>query len=502
MYKLLIVDDEEIEREGMACFIPWEDYEVQLVGTAWNGVDGLEQIRKTQPDIVFTDIKMPVMNGIELIRAVKKENLNIEFIVLSGYGEYEYTSQAMELGVRHYLLKPCDENKIMAILEKVKKEIESQKCQKEEVKNYRQAVKTLLPKAKEQILRNLLLERTDFKETGKYLFDDGEEEKQNLRVIGFKEDGGFDELEQFILGNVLRELVGEARVLESACIGQEILFLLKDTEMEWLEAAVKRIRESLIAFSKKNLLAAVSTAGAVQNLGKQYIEIKELFRISYIFPEGDLLAKERFQNGLKNKESVFDSYCIQKADSFEKILFEVYLMFLKMKIEDFDKEKIEQVCKWSAKLIGIPEWEIKNPVLNEWELIVSLTTEIAKKNLPKCEEEEDKMRKILLVIYQHLNRQDLSIQYISKEVLYMNEEYFGRLFFRHMKQKFSVFVVNRRIALAKRLLLYCQDIKLSQVASILGYAPDGQYFSKVFRKQMQMSPKEYREKIKQGEIIE
>ena len=72
MYKLLIVDDEDIEREGMAQFIPWENYEIQLAGTAWNGVEGFQKIQAEEPDIVLTDIKMPVMDGIELIKKTKE----------------------------------------------------------------------------------------------------------------------------------------------------------------------------------------------------------------------------------------------------------------------------------------------------------------------------------------------------------------------------------------------------------------------------------------------
>ena len=64
MYKILIVDDEEIEREGMASLIDWERFGMTLVGTAWNGVEGLEKIRSLSPDIVLTDIKMPGMDGI------------------------------------------------------------------------------------------------------------------------------------------------------------------------------------------------------------------------------------------------------------------------------------------------------------------------------------------------------------------------------------------------------------------------------------------------------
>ena len=106
LYTLLIVDDEEIEREGMAQFIPWDTYEMKVVGTARNGAEGLKKIAKYKPDLAIVDIKMPVMNGIEMIRKAKEQYPDMTFVVLSGYGDYECTSQAMELGVRHYILKP------------------------------------------------------------------------------------------------------------------------------------------------------------------------------------------------------------------------------------------------------------------------------------------------------------------------------------------------------------------------------------------------------------
>ena len=72
MYTLLIVDDEEIEREGMARLIPWEKYGYKLVGTAQNGAEGLEKVDRLHPDIAIVDIKMPVMNGVEMIRRARE----------------------------------------------------------------------------------------------------------------------------------------------------------------------------------------------------------------------------------------------------------------------------------------------------------------------------------------------------------------------------------------------------------------------------------------------
>lgn len=127
MEKLLIVDDEKREREGLCWLIDWESHGIKVSGTARNGFDALQQMRKDKPDIVIVDVRMPVMNGIEMIREAQKEFTEIIYVVLSGYGDYEYTSQAMELGVRHYLLKPCDEKKIIAMVKKVKGELIQQR---------------------------------------------------------------------------------------------------------------------------------------------------------------------------------------------------------------------------------------------------------------------------------------------------------------------------------------------------------------------------------------
>ena len=157
MYKLLIVDDEELEREGMAEFIPWERYDVTLVGTAWNGMEGYQKIQKLQPDIIMTDIKMPVMDGLTLIHKTKEEYPDMEFIVLSGYGEYEFTSRAMEDGVRYYILKPCDEEKICGVLEKVKTVIREKRSAREILKKQEHTISKLMPHAREQVFMKMLL---------------------------------------------------------------------------------------------------------------------------------------------------------------------------------------------------------------------------------------------------------------------------------------------------------------------------------------------------------
>lgn len=119
MHKVIIVDDERLIREGIALTVRWQELDIELVGTAQNGMEALELIDKNKPEIVITDIKMPGMSGLDLIDRTRTKYPDINFIILSGYGEFELASKAMSYGVKHYILKPCSENKIMTVLKDV-----------------------------------------------------------------------------------------------------------------------------------------------------------------------------------------------------------------------------------------------------------------------------------------------------------------------------------------------------------------------------------------------
>ena len=156
MEKLLIVDDEEIELDGMAELIDWPSYGYELVGTAINGKRGLALIQEKQPDIVITDIKMPVMDGLAMIRVAQEQHVDTVFVVLSGYGDYEYTSQAMQLGIRHYILKPCDEAKILPVLEQARAELHERRSKAQKTTEMENTVRRMAPMAREKALRDLL----------------------------------------------------------------------------------------------------------------------------------------------------------------------------------------------------------------------------------------------------------------------------------------------------------------------------------------------------------
>lgn len=106
MLKVVLVDDEQVILNGLRRVITWSEYGCEVVGTATDGVDGLALIRDKRPDIVLTDIRMPNMDGLSLIAAVKSEYPNTQVSILTAYRDFEYAQRAIRLGVARYLLKP------------------------------------------------------------------------------------------------------------------------------------------------------------------------------------------------------------------------------------------------------------------------------------------------------------------------------------------------------------------------------------------------------------
>ena len=117
--KVFLADDEIVVREGIRESFPWDETPYTLVGEAPDGEMALPIIRDTNPDIVITDIRMPFMDGLELCRTLRAQMPWIGIIVLSGYDEFEYARQCIQLGVREYLLKPINAEKLKEVLDKV-----------------------------------------------------------------------------------------------------------------------------------------------------------------------------------------------------------------------------------------------------------------------------------------------------------------------------------------------------------------------------------------------
>lgn len=115
MIRLIIVEDEKILRKGLLLHTPWEKFGVVVIADAADGLEGERIIGKLNPDIVITDIRMPGIGGIEMMRRLK-DKCDSEFILISGYSEFSYAQEALELGARGYIMKPIDDDEFSSVL--------------------------------------------------------------------------------------------------------------------------------------------------------------------------------------------------------------------------------------------------------------------------------------------------------------------------------------------------------------------------------------------------
>lgn len=483
MYTLLIVDDEEIEREGMAQFIPWDSYEIKVVSTARNGAEGLEKIAKFRPDLAIVDIKMPVMNGIEMIRQAKEQYPDMTFVVLSGYGDYEFTSQAMELGVRHYILKPCDESKMIPVLNKAFAELEEARKKNARSEKLETEARLLKPYAREQLLRDLLLGKAQASSGARQLVDELGGEQRMVLLLDFRLKCGFDSLERYVVGNMLGDLLPDGTLLMTTGVDRDVLVLADAMAESSVETAVQVLKKEFKRFETLPMLSSASRTGTLAELSVLFRQAQELLQLNMDENEPALLRPSRNAALPETVNEIFDLEALRQTGSYEELLQELAFSFAKMEAKDYRPQQRQKLCELAWKLLfedkaapedSLPAWA--DALTAAW-------------NHPQP---DARSREIFLAIYENLPEPEFSLQTIAQQRLFMSEDHLRRIFSQMTGNRFSAYLEHCRITQARRLLEFQPDMKISRLAELVGYPLDGQYFSKVFRKICGVTPTEYR----------
>lgn len=156
IYKVVLVDDEPIILRSLKVALPWEEMQMQIVGEAANGEQGLQLIQAHKPDIVISDIRMPVMDGISMMKEALHQQPSLVFVLLSGYGEFEYAREALRYGASDYLLKPVDHEELETVMREARSRLE-QEAERQSEKDYltrsAQALSSLL---RERLISSML----------------------------------------------------------------------------------------------------------------------------------------------------------------------------------------------------------------------------------------------------------------------------------------------------------------------------------------------------------
>lgn len=156
MYKVMIVDDETMIRGMLERSLKAAPLDIEVAACAGDGVEALELAKEIRPDIVVTDISMPFMNGLDLIRALQENGIQSKNVIISGYDEFDYARTAIALGVTDYLLKPFMPEELWEVLEKIVHELDNQSILNQNLKMLKEQADRRRGQDRERALRKLL----------------------------------------------------------------------------------------------------------------------------------------------------------------------------------------------------------------------------------------------------------------------------------------------------------------------------------------------------------
>lgn len=156
LYKIMLVDDEEEVRKSIIKKIDWEDTGFEVVGDAENGEDALEKLELWEPDVVFTDIRMPYMDGLALTEKIRQRFPSMKVAIFSGFDDFEYAQRAIQLNVTEYILKPVNVEEMTAILKKIRRNLDEEIAMRRDVDLLRERYIASLPIMREHFLNDLV----------------------------------------------------------------------------------------------------------------------------------------------------------------------------------------------------------------------------------------------------------------------------------------------------------------------------------------------------------
>ncbi|MCC3359401.1 response regulator transcription factor [Bacillus sp. REN16] len=512
-YKVLVVDDEKIIVESISSVIDWAALDLELVATARNGIDAYEKVVALKPDIVMSDIKMPGMDGLNLVSKVHAQFPSMKFILLSGYGEFEYARTAMQYGVKNYLLKPCNVEKITAALQDVITELTDENDQDAFIRQLREKYEKAQPYMKAQWLTEFLLSKSHSNMDLSFyqkLFDH-ELKNQEVKLILFKLEGELSYEHLFAIKNIGSEIFDSP--LLNTNIGEYELFLVEDDhDSEKLHQQIEQIKELLYQYYKRVTTVAISEGDNIQNIRSLYREAIECLEHRFYFGEGSIISKKDIEPAntdsisdfifdeqqivLKIKSGHIDDVSDEITSIFEKMADErrgihmtkSYCIQLYMTIvQTVDTETMQTYLKGTSALLEMETFHQMKDYIEA--AAKKITIEYYKRFKSK---QTSVISKVIDVVNENLDNPNLTLKMVANKILFMNPDYLGKLFRQETGQRFSAYLTKLRIEKAVDLILEMDDVKVVTLAEMIGFGGNAQYFSQVFKKYTGYTPSEYR----------
>ena len=528
MFKVVFIDDETLVKLGLRSMLNWEEEGFEIEGDASNGSEGLDLILKTKPDLVITDIIMPEMDGIEMMKKVRENNLAPIFVFLSSYDQFELVKKAMQLGAKDYLLKlKLNSEMLHDMLDTVKNELEKN-SEKAGRKQERSVWET--EELRKAFLKKVLIGESALMENDEWQFGIG---KKMVRIVYIASNiyhmiANREERERKIYLETIRKLIEDIsrEFFEAYCIewenGSFLIFLSgdeSDVKSNNLNFMAEAIIEMLMQYS--NIQASIGISDSVagyENFQGAYLQAKTVQQLLAVEGYGKTIffgQNITTDNNTENRENNSQINTEKFATICETLNLEELEVIEKEAIEELERNitSIDNAVFYCTRFLCLLDEYLqqshngyKSEKLNTYikGLYYSNTiSEIVEvfgeymKNIKEffrkdiSNDQERIVREAKKYIHNHIY-ENLNLEGIA-QALFISSGYLSTIFSKYEPIGVANYINKIKVAEAQQLLTK-QRLKVYEVAFKLGYENAG-YFAKVFKKYTGYTPKEYRERI-------
>ena len=525
MLKVFLTEDERLVREGLRDMIPWEQYGFVFAGEASDGEMALPLVRKIKPDVLITDIKMPFMDGLAFSRLVSKELPATKIIILSGYDDFAYAQQAIELHVDQYLLKPVTRASMIQALEQTKAHIEEERDQQDYRRRFVRESQEYEHYARRVFFEKLVggeLSVPEIYEQADRLELELDAEAYNIVLFTLqpKENiTAYSEQSAALQDNLLQDFLQYPDFLVFRGSALSYAVLLKGNRGQ-IEAMTKRCAE-LIEQRCAGVEAAVDWYVAVgkpterlSSLPRCYAAANHALAYRHLMPNTHILKTE-----MAERSGKLSAYSAADQGRLDPTLIQRFIQNgLETEIEDFTNEFFDglgEACESlmfrhylllsarinalaAAEKLGLEREELAKrlpqPQLDAPLKLRSYFTQVLRCAIAMRDEETIRqgggiVDSAIEYIDLHYTEENISLNTVARAIN-VSTNYLSAVFSQKMGLSFVEYLTQKRMARARQLLR--QSGKRSgEVAAEVGYR-DPRYFSFVFKKTQGCTPREYR----------
>jgi len=533
MLKVFLVEDESVIREGLRDKIPWEQYGYRFVGEAADGEMALPLIRKTRPDVLITDIKMPFMDGLSLSKIVSAELPRIKIIIISGYDDFEYAREAIAVGVDQYLLKPITRMNLRKILldlkEKIEQDIQQDDYQTQfqnEMHEYEQFSRR---RFFEKVLEGEMSVKDIYSEAAKRSIELSAS-CYNLLFLYLQEKNAVlseSKMDKFIRRQeeVLHYFLRHPQYIlfrwNVNCFG--VLMKSEAGQMEEItEQALVHIKR-VCTPGEEQLDWYVAVGNPVERLSllsQCYQIANQYFAYRFIMPTLHILTEKTLASCLTTKEEknienvnpvqmapeIIRDFLSRGSSSEIHNFVESYLQSIREALEskmfcDYVVLNIRFTTMAYVESIGVSREEYENEVVRYAQDFKLESTEVFDyfvdmlkaaiyiRDRESSYQSGRLLRRVLDYIDANYDQESLSLSSAAREVN-VSANHLSSIFSQNMQKTFIEYITEKRMEKAKH-LLKDTDQSSGKIAMEVGYK-DSHYFSFVFKKTQGCSPREYR----------